>query len=154
MRAQAKLNNCPYPARKMRLLADMVRGKNVELALNELKFHRKRVYAQKLEKLIQSAIANWQQKNEESSINLEELFIKEIFVDNARMLKRIQPAPQGRAHRIRKRFNHITVIVDTLFDDEEEVLEDIEEEELEEVVEDAVEVEEEKEDNTSEEQDK
>ena len=152
MRAQAKLNNCPYPARKMRLLADMVRGKNVELALNELKFHRKRVYAEKLEKLIQSAIANWQQKNEESSVNLEELFIKEIFVDNARMLKRIQPAPQGRAHRIRKRFNHITVVVDTLFNDEEdeEIIEDFEEEE----VEDAIEVEEEKEDNTSEEQDK
>ncbi|MEA3496101.1 MAG: 50S ribosomal protein L22 [Bacteroidota bacterium] len=112
MEAVAKLKNCPYPARKMRLLADLVRGKKVEEALNILKFHPKKAYSKKLEKLVLSAIANWQVKNEDLGSDDNDLFVKLIFVDNARQLKRIKPAPQGRAHRIRKRSNHITVVVD------------------------------------------
>ena len=111
MEAVAKLNNCPYSPRKMRLLADIIRGKSVEEALNIVKYHPKKPYALKLEKLILSAIANYQVKNEELKIDESNLFIKTIMVDNARQLKRIRPAPQGRAHRIRKRSNHVTLVV-------------------------------------------
>jgi large subunit ribosomal protein L22 len=108
--AMAKLNNCPTSPRKMRLVADIIRGKKVEDALNILKFSQKES-ARKLDKLVLSAIANWQSKNEDSDISDAGLFIKEIKVDSARMLKRLRPAPQGRAHRIRKRSNHVTIVL-------------------------------------------
>lgn len=109
--AIAKLNNCPTSPRKMRLVADMVRGMQVEKALFLLKNSSKEASG-RLEKLVLSALNNWEQKNEGERLEDAGLFIKEIYVDSARMLKRIQPAPQGRAHRIRKRSNHVTVIVD------------------------------------------
>ncbi|WP_397362052.1 50S ribosomal protein L22 [Olleya sp. R77988] len=108
--AFAKLNNCPTSPRKMRLVADLVRGERVEKALNILKFSQKEA-SNRLEKLLLSAIANWQAKNEDASIEEAELFIQEIRVDGGSMLKRLRPAPQGRAHRIRKRSNHVTIVV-------------------------------------------
>lgn len=108
--AFAKLNNCPTSPRKMRLVADLVRGQKVEKALNILKFSSKDA-SRKLEKLVLSVIANWQAKNENSNIENAELFIKEIRVDGGTMLKRLRPAPQGRAHRIRKRSNHVTIVL-------------------------------------------
>jgi large subunit ribosomal protein L22 len=108
--AFAKLNNCPTSPRKMRLVADLVRGERVEKALNILKFSQKEA-SNRLEKLLLSAIANWQSKNEEANIEEAELIIKEIRVDGGTMLKRLRPAPQGRAHRIRKRSNHVTLVV-------------------------------------------
>lgn len=108
--AFAKLNNCPSSPRKMRLVADLVRGQKVEKALAILKFSQKEA-SRNLEKLMLSAVANWQAKNE--SANLEEagLFVKEIKVDEGSMLKRLRTAPQGRAHRIRKRSNHVTIVL-------------------------------------------
>lgn len=106
----AKLNNCPTSPRKMRLVADIIRGKKVEDALNILKFSSKEA-ARKLDKLVLSAIANWQSKNEDADVSDANLFIKEIRVDGGTMLKRLRPAPQGRAHRIRKRSNHVTLIL-------------------------------------------
>ncbi|NJX14778.1 50S ribosomal protein L22 [Tamlana crocina] len=108
--AFAKLNNCPTSPRKMRLVADLVRGEKVEKALNILKFSQKEASA-RLEKLLLSAIANWQAKNEDADVESAELFVKEIRVDGGSMLKRLRPAPQGRAHRIRKRSNHVTLVV-------------------------------------------
>lgn len=108
--AFAKLNNCPSSPRKMRLVADLVRGEKVERALHILKFSSKDA-SRKLEKLLLSAIANWQAKNEDSSIEDAELFVSEIRVDGGAMLKRLRPAPQGRAHRIRKRSNHVTLVL-------------------------------------------
>lgn len=108
--AFAKLNNCPTSPRKMRLVADLVRGEKVERALQILKFNTKDA-SKSLEKLLLSAIANWQAKNEDASIEDAELFVKEIRVDGAGMLKRLRPAPQGRAHRIRKRSNHVTLVL-------------------------------------------
>ncbi|GAA4805995.1 50S ribosomal protein L22 [Litoribaculum gwangyangense] len=108
--AFAKLNNCPTSPRKMRLVADLVRGEKVEHALNILKFNQKEASG-KLEKLLLSAIANWQSKNEDANIEEAELVVKEIRVDGGSMLKRLRPAPQGRAHRIRKRSNHVTLVV-------------------------------------------
>ncbi len=108
--AFAKLNNCPSSPRKMRLVADQVRGQKVENALNILRFSPKEA-SKKLEKLVLSAIANWSAKNEGSSMEDAGLFIKEIRVDGGMMLKRLRPAPQGRAHRIRKRSNHVTVVL-------------------------------------------
>ena len=108
--AFAKLNNCPTSPRKMRLVADLVRGKRVENALNILKFNQKEA-SNRLEKLLLSAIANWQAKNEDASIEDAGLFVKEIRVDGGSMLKRLRPAPQGRAHRIRKRSNHVTIVL-------------------------------------------
>ncbi len=104
----AKLNGCPTSPRKMRLVADLIRGLEVEKALNILKFNPKEASIN-LEKLLLSAIANWQAKNEDESIEDAGLFIKTITVDSASMLKRLRPAPQGRAHRIRKRSNHVTL---------------------------------------------
>ena len=109
----AKLNNCPTSPRKMRLVADQIRNVEVNKALDILHFSPKEASG-RLEKLLKSAIANWQQKNEGVRIEDSELFVKEIFVDSGRMLKRVQPAPQGRAHRIRKRSNHVTLIIDSL----------------------------------------
>ena len=108
--AFAKLNNCPTSPRKMRLVADLVRGEGVEKALQILKFNSKEA-SRRLEKLLLSAIANWQSKNEDASVEEAELFVKEIRVDGGSMLKRLRPAPQGRAHRIRKRSNHVTLVL-------------------------------------------
>lgn len=108
--AFAKLNNCPTSPRKMRLMADLVRGERVEKALNILRFSQKEA-SNRIEKLLISAIANWQAKNEESDLETAELFVKEIRVDGGAMLKRLRPAPQGRAHRIRKRSNHVTLVL-------------------------------------------
>ena len=111
--AFAKLNNCPTSPRKMRLVADLVRGKKAEQALQILRFSPKEA-SRRLEKLLLSAIANWQAKNEDADIEEANLFVKEIRVVGGTMLKRLRPAPQGRAHRIRKRSNHVTVVVDSL----------------------------------------
>ena len=108
--AFAKLNNCPTSPRKMRLVADLVRGQKAEMALNILRFSPKEA-SRRLEKLVLSAIANWQAKNEDASIEDAGLFVQEIRVDGGAMLKRLRPAPQGRAHRIRKRSNHVTVVI-------------------------------------------
>ncbi|GMN10933.1 50S ribosomal protein L22 [Croceitalea sp. MTPC9] len=108
--AFAKLNNCPTSPRKMRLVADLIRGKQIEMALAILRFNPKEA-SRKLEKLLLSAIANWEAKNEDGNIEDADLFIKEIRVDSGTMLKRLRPAPQGRAHRIRKRSNHVTMIL-------------------------------------------
>ena len=106
----AKLRNVPTSPRKMRLVADLVRGMDVEQALNVLQYLQKD-NAKYVYKLLRSAIANWEVKNEGARIEDNELYIKEIYVDGGRMLKRIQPAPQGRAHRIRKRSNHVTIVL-------------------------------------------
>lgn len=108
----AVLKNCPTSPRKMRLVADLIRGVEVKHALDILKFNPKEA-SKRLEKLLLSAIANWESKNE--GVRMEEagLFIKEIFVDSARVLKRLRPAPQGRAHRIRKRSNHVTIVLES-----------------------------------------
>jgi large subunit ribosomal protein L22 len=108
--AFAKLNNCPTSPRKMRLVADLVRGEKVEKALNILRFSQKEA-SNRLEKLLLSAMANWQAKNEDADIEEADLFVKEIRVDGGSMLKRLRPAPQGRAHRIRKRSNHVTLVL-------------------------------------------
>ena len=108
--AFAKLNNCPTSPRKMRLVADLIRGVQVEKALAVLRFNSKEA-SRRLEKLLLSAIANWQAKNEDASVEDADLFIQEIRVDSGSMLKRLRPAPQGRAHRIRKRSNHVTLIL-------------------------------------------
>ena len=108
--AFAKLNNCPTSPRKMRLVADIIRGEDVDKALHILKFNPKEASA-RLEKLLLSALANWESKNEGARMEDNQLFVKEVTVDSGRMLKRIQPAPQGRAHRIRKRSNHVTLVL-------------------------------------------
>ena len=108
--AFAKLNNCPTSPRKMRLVADIIRGEDVDKALHILKFNPKEASV-RLEKLLLSALANWEAKNDGARMEDSQLFIKELTVDSGRMLKRIQPAPQGRAHRIRKRSNHITLVL-------------------------------------------
>lgn len=111
----AKLNNCPTSPRKMRLVADLVRGMDVERAAAVLQFSKKEASI-RMEKLLRSAIANYEVKTGNSWEDAN-LFIKEVKVDAGRMLKRIQPAPQGRAHRIRKRSNHVTLVVDTKTED-------------------------------------
>jgi len=110
---KARLVNVPTSPRKMRLVADLIRGIRVNLALNILKYEPK-VGAAKLEKLLLSAISNWEAKNKEAKLEEADLFVKDIFVDGGRILKRLRPAPQGRAHRIRKRSNHVTLLVDTV----------------------------------------
>jgi large subunit ribosomal protein L22 len=109
--AVAGLKSSPIAPRKMRLVADLVRGVEVNKALNILQ-HNSKFASKSLEKLLRSAIANWEQKNEGKSLEDEKLVVKSIQVDSAMMMKRIQAAPQGRAHRIRKRSNHVTIIVD------------------------------------------
>ncbi|MCX6230416.1 MAG: 50S ribosomal protein L22 [Bacteroidetes bacterium] len=108
----AKLTNNPSSPRKTRLMADLIRGVNVEKAMHILQFSSKES-AIKLRKLLLSAIANWQSKNEGVRIEESNLFVKEVFVDGGRQMKRIRTAPQGRAHRIRKRSSHITLIIDS-----------------------------------------
>ena len=114
----AKLNNCPTSPRKMRLVADQIRGVEVNKALDILHFSPKEASI-RLEKLLKSAISNWQQKNEGARLEDSDLYVKEISVDSGRVLKRIQPAPQGRAHRIKKRSNHVTLIIDSLTNNNE-----------------------------------
>lgn len=108
----ARLTDCPTSPRKMRLVADMIRGKKVENAINMLKFSTKEA-AGRMQKVLLSALSNWQAKNEGARIEEADLFVREVYVDSARQLKRLRPAPQGRGHRIRKRSNHITLIVDS-----------------------------------------
>ncbi len=108
----AVLRNCPTSPRKMRLVADMIRGMEVNRALDVLKFSSKEA-SQRVEKLLLSAIANWQAKNESERLEESKLFVSKIYVDSGRMLKRIRPSMQGRAHRIRKRSNHVTVYLDS-----------------------------------------
>ena len=112
-RFYAILKNCPTSPRKMRLVADLVRGEEVNKALDILKFSQKEA-SKRLEKLVLSAVANWQVKNEGVRIEDSHLFVKEVFVDSGRMLKRLQTAPQGRAYRVRKRSNHVTVVLDSV----------------------------------------
>ena len=108
----AVLRNCPSSPRKMRYVVDMIRGIEVNRALDILKYSNKEA-ASKVEKLLLSAIANWQTKNEGTRVEDSNLFVKEVFVDVGRMLKRMKTAPQGRAYRVRKRSNHVTLIIDS-----------------------------------------
>jgi large subunit ribosomal protein L22 len=112
MEAVARLSNQPTSPRKMRLLADLIRGMNVEQALNTLKFSTKHPSVP-MEKLLLSAISNWRSKNEGLDVIEANLYVKTIFVDCGRTLKRMNPAPQGRAYRLRKRSNHVTIVVDS-----------------------------------------
>ncbi len=109
--AIAHLNNSPISPRKMRMVADLIRGVEINKALNILHFNGKEASIS-LGKLLRSAIANWEQKNEGVDISEENLVVKSVEVGCSTMLKRIQPAPQGRAHRIRKRSNHVTIVID------------------------------------------
>lgn len=111
--ATAYLKDVPTSPRKMRLVADMIRGVRVNQALNMLKYEAK-YSSDKLEKLLLSAISNWSTKNADAKLEEADLYVKEIFVDGGRQLKRLRPAPQGRAHRIRKRSNHVTLVVDSM----------------------------------------
>ena len=113
MEAIAKLNDCPTSPRKMRLVVDLIRGQKVENALHILKYNTKEA-SQRVEKLLLSAIANWQAKNQDDRIEDSKLIVKDVFVDSGRQLKRLRPAPQGRGNRIRKRSNHVTLILDNL----------------------------------------
>ena len=111
MEARAILKDVPTSPRKMRLVADMIRGQKVSKALALLKF-QPRASSPVLHKVLLSAVANWQQMNEDSKLEDADLIVKTVFIDGGRMLKRLRPAPQGRAHRIRKRSNHITIVID------------------------------------------
>ena len=108
----AKLRNCPTSPRKMRLVCDMIRGMEVNNALDVLKYSPKEASG-RVEKLLMSAISNWQNKNEGVRLEEADLFVAEVSVDSGRILKRLRPAPQGRAHRIRKRSNHVTIKLGT-----------------------------------------
>jgi len=108
----AVLKNCPTSPRRMRLMADLIRGLGVKRALDVLKFSPKEA-SHRMEKLLLSAMSNWQNKNEGVRIEDANLFVKEVYVDSARILKRLRPAPQGRAHRIRKRSNHVTIVLES-----------------------------------------
>lgn len=121
MEAVAKLRNCPMSARKMRLLVDNIRGKSVQEVLNICRFSNREA-GEWVEKLLISAISNWEYKSEGRSAEEFDLFIKTALVDEAGMLKRIRPAPHGRAHRVRKRSNHVTLIVENrlVFETEQE----------------------------------
>ena len=112
-KAIAVLLDCPTSPRKMRLVADIIRGVEINKALGILRYSKKEASI-RLEKLLKSAIANWEAKNEGERLEDSKRCVKEIFVGGGRMLKRIQPAPQGRAHRIRKRSNHVTIVVDKM----------------------------------------
>jgi len=112
MEAVAKLNDCPTSPRKMRLVVDLIRGQKVEHALHILKYNTKEA-SNRVEKLLLSAVANWQAKNEGTRLEDADLYVKTITVDAGRQLKRLRPAPQGRGYRIRKRSNHVTLVVDS-----------------------------------------
>ena len=119
-RAMAVLNNCPSSPRKMRLVVEMIRGVEVNRALDILRFSTKEP-SRRVEKLLLSAIANWQKKHEEARIEKSNLFVKEVFVNGGRQLKRLRPAPQGRGYRIRKRSNHVTILLDSHENSQEQV---------------------------------
>jgi large subunit ribosomal protein L22 len=119
----AVLRNCPTSPRKMRLVTDMIKGVEVNKALDMLRYSPKEA-SRNVEKLLLSAIANWQAKNEGARIEESHLVVKTAFVDQSRTLKRIQPAPQGRAHRIRKRSNHVTIMLES-----QQVVEEVESQE-------------------------
>jgi len=123
--ARAILRNCPTSPRKMRLVADLIRGVEVNKALDILKFSKKEA-SRRLEKLLLSAISNWQQKNEGAKVEESGLYVKEIYVDGGRTLKRLRPAPQGRAYRIRKRSNHVTVVLGSRLEEQPETAEVVE----------------------------
>jgi len=114
MEAKAILRNCPLSPRKMRLLADQVRGQRVEKALNILQWNQRPYYATYLTKLIKSGVSNWSQKNEDARLEDSDLYVKTIMVDSGLAMKRLRTAPQGRGYRMRKRSNHVTLIIDTL----------------------------------------
>ncbi|MBL7862055.1 MAG: 50S ribosomal protein L22 [Cyclobacteriaceae bacterium] len=111
--ATAYLNDVPTSPRKMRLVANLIRGERVSKALNILKYEAQHASA-KMEKLLLSAISSWEAKNSDVKLEEADLFVKEVFVDGGRILKRLRPAPQGRAHRVRKRSNHVTLTVDRM----------------------------------------
>lgn len=117
--AIASLRDCPTSPRKMRIVADTIRGVEINRALAILHYSKKEA-SNKLEKLLRSAIANWEAKNPDQRLEDTPLCVKTVMVDGGRMLKRIQPAPQGRAHRIRKRSNHVTIVVDKMVNEEKE----------------------------------
>ncbi len=119
-RAMAVLNNCPTSPRKMRLVVEMIRGVEVNRALDILRYSTKEP-SKRVEKLLLSAIANWQKKNEDARVEKSNLFVKEVFVDAGRQLKRLRPAPQGRGYRIRKRSNHVTIVLDSLVNSQEQI---------------------------------
>lgn len=112
-RYQAILRNCPTSPRKMRLVTDLIKGKDVNKALDILKYSPQEA-SRRLEKLLLSAISNWQAKNEGVRIEDSNLYVKTVHVDGGRALKRLQTAPQGRAYRIRKRSNHVTLVIDSM----------------------------------------
>jgi large subunit ribosomal protein L22 len=112
-KAMAILRNCPTSPRKMRLVVDLIRGIEVNKALDILKFSQKEASG-RVEKLLMSAIANWQAKNEGVRLEDTKLVVKEAFVDPGRMLKRLRPAPQGRGYRVRKRSNHVTLVLESV----------------------------------------
>ncbi|TAF72781.1 MAG: 50S ribosomal protein L22 [Bacteroidetes bacterium] len=112
MEARAVLKNIPTSPQKMRLVADLVRGKSVNQSLAVLKFQSK-VGASYLHKLLLSATSNWQQANPDVRVEDADLYVKTLFVDGGRMLKRMRPAPQGRGYRVRKRSNHVTLVIDS-----------------------------------------
>jgi large subunit ribosomal protein L22 len=111
--AVAYLHDVPTSPRKMRLVADIIRGERVAKALNILKYEAKHP-AERMEKLLMSAISNWESKNKDVKLEEADLFVKEVHVGGGRILKRLRPAPQGRAHRVRKRSNHVTLVVDRM----------------------------------------
>jgi len=113
LKTMAILKNCPTSPRKMRLVVDLIRGIEVNKALDILKYSQKEP-SKRVEKLLMSAIANWQAKNEGVRLEDTKLVVKNVFVDSGRMLKRLRPAPQGRGYRIRKRSNHVTLIVESV----------------------------------------
>jgi len=111
--ATAYLKDVPTSPRKMRLVADIIRGERVSKALNILKYEAKHPAA-RMEKLLMSAISNWESKNKDVKLEEADLYVKEVYVGGGRILKRLRPAPQGRAHRVRKRSNHVTLVVDRM----------------------------------------
>lgn len=110
--AVARLNDCPTSPRKMRLVVDLIRGESVEKALYILKYSNKEAAA-RVEKLLLSAVKNWEAKNEDKRVEESNLFVKEVSVGGGRQLKRLRPAPQGRGYRVRKRSNHVHLVVDS-----------------------------------------
>lgn len=114
MESVAVLKNCPLSPRKMRLVVDQIRGQKVDKALSILQFSQRKYYAQYVEKLLKSAISNWEQKNQGSKSDESNIIVSAVFVDGAVVAKRMRTAPQGRTYRIRKRFSHVTIKVDSI----------------------------------------
>jgi len=119
-RYQAILRNCPTSPRKMRLVTDLISGQDVNKALDILKYSSQEA-SRRMEKLLLSAIANWQAKNEGVRVEESNLYVKQVHVDGGRSLKRLQTAPQGRAYRVRKRSNHVTLVLDSKINEVEKI---------------------------------